>query len=165
MTGIRTIEDLKDRCTVDEDTGCWEWAGALTATNRPSMWIPAIGRVGSVGTLLSMIKTGSRPPKGKCWVPTCLNTLCVSEAHRKLGTFSELQKVTRPKLTALHKARIAQGRRKASKVTSPEAAEDIRTSEETLAVLSLRHGMSPSMVSKIRRQEAWAPLSPWRHAA
>lgn len=30
QTGIRSLQELKDRCVVNEETGCWMWSGAKT---------------------------------------------------------------------------------------------------------------------------------------
>lgn len=161
MSGIRTLEDLRERSFVDDATGCWHWRGALSSRTRPSMWIPDLERVGTVGTLLTHL-TGK---SGGFWIPTCRCSDCVSPQHRVYGTAGELQRVTRPKLTPLHRARIAAARRKTSRVTTEESARQIRESAETLAVVAERHGMSVAMASKIRRHLAWAPVSPWEVAA
>ena len=37
MKGILSLEDLRQRCRIDSETGCWLWAGALSA-NTPRAW-------------------------------------------------------------------------------------------------------------------------------
>jgi len=163
MNGIHALDDLRDRCRVDDITGCWTWAGATTQSGSPSMWIPALDRVGSLGTLLSILTTGERPRKGACWMPMCGNRLCTRPhpEHRALGTPSALQKLNRPTLPPLHRARVARARLRWSKHYSPELADEIRNGTETLRSISDRIGLNPTMVSRIRRGLAWVDLSPF----
>ena len=57
--GIRTEADLMGRCVVDEDTGCWHWRMAVDAKHRPSMWLPELGRVASIGVAVALLGTPS----------------------------------------------------------------------------------------------------------
>ena len=77
MTGIRTFEDLRQRCKLITSTSkrypseCWVWTGATSPTGCPSIWIPSLRRVGptappaELGVSLSYagaIKAGKRRP-------------------------------------------------------------------------------------------------------
>jgi len=35
---MKTIDQIKDRCRVDEFTGCWLWAGAMVGGKYPRIW-------------------------------------------------------------------------------------------------------------------------------
>jgi len=47
MNGVRTIEDLRLRCVVDEITGCWLWRGAFTQ-GVGAVWLPELGKTRTI---------------------------------------------------------------------------------------------------------------------
>lgn len=153
--GIKTIADLKLRCRIDDETGCWLWAGAVKATSA-RVWLPGIGPT-SMTAALQVLQHGTRPTSDRMLVPVvCRNPSCGNLAHRRWGTRGELFEIIRPTLPAGHRARVAAGKRRASGLYSPEVRRDIVTSNEPVAVLADRHGMKVSMVYRIRKGERWA---------
>jgi hypothetical protein len=94
--GVRTLQDLQDRCRVDTDTGCWIWAmaisdnGKIGGSRTPRLCVPAgvIGPARSNSTapraawLLSGKKLGD---KQVVW-RTCLNDECCAPGHLMAGT-------------------------------------------------------------------------------
>jgi hypothetical protein len=150
--GIRTFADLVDRCRRDDETGCLIWAGARRG-NMARVWIPGYGVKTMTGAFTQLC--GKPLPEGKVWVPMCGRTDCANPAHRKPGTRSDVFRILRPKLTPTHIARTTLGKRKASRYYTPEAARDIKTSEEPARVLAERYGMHIVHVYKIRRGELW----------
>lgn len=55
--GIRTADDLRARCWIDDDTGCWHWRGAVDLNGIPSMWLPALRRRTSLGVVAAVLAT------------------------------------------------------------------------------------------------------------
>lgn len=154
MTGIQTAQDLRDRCFVDGD-GCWHWRGAMSRDDSPAVWIPVLGCAGSLSMLTGLLKTGKRTGKNDCWYPTCPTPNCANPAHRKLMTRSAMMKIVRAISDPLHRAKVTRGKRAASKVMNMGKADEIRASDEMGTELSKRLGVSVSIVSRVRRGEAW----------
>jgi len=42
--GVRTLEDLRIRCVIDTETGCWLWRGAFTISSG-RRWLRRFGRM------------------------------------------------------------------------------------------------------------------------
>lgn len=170
--GIRTVSDLRDRCVIDDITGCWHWRGATARGRSPVAWLPAIGSRTTMGVIISVLLTGAKPPKGRVWHHTCETPFCANPKHQKLGTRSSQMLVAAVSRGPLQRARIARGKRKASRVTDAQV-EDIRADSGTLAEISSRAGVSVTYASKVRRGEIRRPLDEiaatsvfaWRHAA
>lgn len=156
--GIRTVADIKDRCRVDEFTGCWLWAGAKKGT-APRPWIPGVGAT-SMTMALQLVIHGTKPTPKRMLVPTCHNVQCCNPAHRKWGTRSELFAGIRPTLSPGHRARTTAGKRAASNVCTAKIAAEIRASDEPVPALSARLGIHPTHVYRIRRGESWATSMP-----
>lgn len=157
MNGIRTFDDLRDRSVIDDATGCWLYGGAKSADGgRPVLWHPDLRKTVSLGTFLSLVLFGERPPKGYEWHPKCEVAACCNPKHQHLVP------KTRPgPISAERRARLTRIHRERATRCNVEIAAAIRTSEETGAVLADRFAISAQMVSLIRRHEAWAPVSPW----
>lgn len=109
--GVATMDDIKDRCYVDDVTGHWHWRAAMTSWSRerraPYVWYPPIQKSISVARVICHIKTGAPPPKGKISYRACGCWDCVNPDHYKVGTRSEMGKRTRPHNTPLHNAKIS----------------------------------------------------------
>ncbi|RYE04906.1 MAG: hypothetical protein EOP33_08185 [Rickettsiaceae bacterium] len=70
--GIVTIEDLRQRCRVDEDTGCWQYGKATRSNHAPGVRLNALDQqMVSLGTAIAVLTTGERPRKGIFWHVTC----------------------------------------------------------------------------------------------
>jgi hypothetical protein len=158
MSGVRTVEDIRDRCYVDELTGCWLWRGATSARGYPSLWMPALRRVATLGHAIALLQTGRLPAKGVVWYCTCTTKNCGNPMHRAPGTRADQMRKAGIVRSPLVRARMAAGRRVDSKLTE-DAVADIRGSTEILRVVAERHGISISHASHIRRGEQRKPLS------
>lgn len=146
MTGIRTIEDVRDRCYVDE-SDCWHWRGATTL-GSPVMWVPAVGKVMTLGSTLTFFVTGARNA-GIRWRAKCGNRLCCNPSHRTRMTHSALMASAGIKRTAAQ----AQRNRMIPRRYSDEMVAAIRAEIGTLAVVAEKFGVGKSYVSRLRRQE------------
>jgi hypothetical protein len=167
--GIRTLDDLKARCRIDTETGCWVWAGAM-GRGTPRVWLPDIG-VASMSGALQWVTDATRPTSQRMLIPTCGNPACANPKHRQWGTRSELFALLRPTLAADHRARIGAGKRKASPIYTPELHAEIMTTKEPLADMAARLGVHFTHLYRIRRGKAWAASAcassafTWRPAA
>lgn len=84
---IRTLDDLKARCEVDEQTGCWVWTGSRDANGHPKPYIinPSNGQGAQMsGARALLLLTGQPVVDGHAYVrvATCTNEACVSPEHR-----------------------------------------------------------------------------------
>ena len=148
--GIYTAEDLMSRCKVEKITGCWMWVGAKDKHGRPSMWIPKLKRVGSLGTIAAVLATGERPKPGTAWHAVCGNRDCANPAHRIEGNRSSQMLAQCMKRGPAQRARIARARRaKAGKLTDADIFE-IRTGGQTLDQITARFGICKGYASDVR---------------
>lgn len=167
--GIRTMDDIKARCRIDTETGCWVWAGAMQR-GTPRVWLPSFG-VQSMSGALQWLIHGTRPLSGLMLVPTCRNPACANPKHREWGTRSDLFSILRPKLAADHRARIGAGKRKVSLLYSPELHHEIMTTKEPIKDMAARLGVHFTHLYRIRRGKAWQASAcassafTWRPAA
>ena len=156
--GVRTLEDLRQRCVIDDITqDCWNYGGGKTGDGLPSIWFPPLGIRTTPGVILCYLKTGKRPAPGVVWHRTCDSLLCCNPGHRKAGTRRSQMANAAITRSPLERARISVSKRAQSKLTEA-AVDDIRSSEDTLAECAARHGISVSHVSRIRRGELWRPV-------
>lgn len=150
LGGIHTLERLRERCRVDEDTGCWIWTGGVERGKYAAVWLPALKRRVSMSIAVCYLQTGRLPKKGEIWHSTCGDPLCAS--HRKPGTRSSQVRTAialskKPRHEAIAKMTRAV---RAQSPYSDEVVEAIRASDEPMQVLADRYGMSRGYVSKIR---------------
>ena len=157
--GVRTMADIHDRCRIDEETGCWVWAYAARR-NMPRIWIADLRTCLNGGAALHWLQFGKKPPKGKLYIATCGNTLCMNPEHRRMGTQRTLQKMHSADQPQESRARMALTHRKRTG-TPPEVIEAVRAATGTLAEIGAAHGMSQMRVWRIRTGQRWGAL----HAA
>lgn len=160
LGGIVTLEHVRDRCHIDEDSGCWNWrmGYSRTRTKLPVAWIAAEQRTVSV---IRWVYTQTRAKKlGKMTVwRTCGNQECVNPDHLIAGSKAAWGKWMirneRPRRTltteALREMRIASGKT----VLDMEKAHYIRQSEATGAELARELGVSAQVVSRVRTGKTW----------
>jgi hypothetical protein len=173
--GIHTLEDLRARCYVDEDTGCWHWRGGTSRKSDghkvPACWFDGASRQ---CVRVSILLSNRRISKGwRCWAK-CWNWDCCSPDHATMagnsGFMAALLKAGRldgPKKAAV----MLRIRRETSKFTHEQVAE-IRASGISAAELAERHGINRSHAYRILAGAAYkAPTLPqasvfsWRPAA
>ena len=88
--GIRTLQDLKDRCVIDPITGCWNWSMSISQ-GLPNVHIPhpVTGeRIKTKGRRAAlMLKTGQLLPSGWFAIrkPTCESPICCNPDHAFMG--------------------------------------------------------------------------------
>lgn len=149
-TGIRTIDNLRDRCWINDITGCWHWRGALSKGTTPSMWLPMLRQHVGLATAICALTTGASPKPGQIWHCTCETRFCANPAHRMAGTRSSQMLACGLVRSPLARARMSAGRR-AKSMLSDEAVADIRHGTSTLRAEAALHGISVGHVWRIRK--------------
>lgn len=152
---MKTIDQIKDRCRVDEFTGCWNWAGAMGQGKYPRIWQTEGGEERSMpGRRAAWLALGRELPSGWRVYGTCDSLVCVNPAHMKAGLTAEFGAHTRA--TGKQKGNI--NRIKANRMTGrkraalqPEQVAEVITSNETGLALAASHGVSMQTISKYRR--------------
>lgn len=157
LTGVRTLDDLKARCWVDETSGCWHWRMA-TSEGAAKVYLPGLKRV-CTGLFAAATLSGRKINSGQMAYSTCTTPFCLCPAHTKVGTWKQWGawkaatgswKAKPQRIAACQKT----ARSKLSKLT-PELVQEIRASEETGRAIAKRMGVSEQLVSKIRTGKTW----------
>lgn len=90
--GIHHLDDVRQRCVVDEISGCWVWTGA-TSDGVPRMWSTSLAtgrRCTMPGRAVTWQLSTGKPIPGKWRVfATCDEKLCVSPEHGQAMRVSE----------------------------------------------------------------------------
>lgn len=159
--GISTIQGLKERCWVDEDTGCWHWRGAVSH-GRASMWFTPQGRITTLSQVIGHLKTGKPLRKGLLCYATCTTPNCANPEHRKVGTRQGQASVlvAQGRLAKSPQVRALMSRRRRTPVLTDEAVAQIRASTKSCKDEAAERGVSISLVSLIRRNKARTTVVP-----
>ena len=150
-----TSDQLKDRCRVDEITGCWMWAGALSEGKYPRVWQAESGKMKAMpGRRAAWLATGKTIPNGWRVYGTCDSLQCVNPAHVACGPVAEFGAQTRAKGSQRGNVRRiaanrATGRKRAT--LTPEQIAEIQGSAKTGQALAAEYGVSQQTISKARR--------------
>lgn len=97
--GVRTLQDLKDRCRVDTETGCWLWSMATMTSGSsivPVVHLPRDGGDRSKHTTTPAAReawklAGKPLERGQVvWRHVCSVGLCINPAHCRAGTRTEM---------------------------------------------------------------------------
>lgn len=102
--GVRTLEDIRLRCRIDEETKCWHWSMAISdggkkrssRTPRVSVYESVVDSNASddrrvtvsVGRV-AWVQSGRKLPCGWVVWRTCPNDDCCAPHHLKAGTKAE----------------------------------------------------------------------------
>ena len=169
MRGVRKVADIRERCAIDSETGCWIWKGAYSAGDRsetPVVWSAEAKRVISVTRLFAFLDSGNQAyiergsSKLKAW-RTCLNPKCVK--HVGYGTVEEWGKWTARNGQRKGKANVISANtrtRRAASCINLDDARSIRQSTETGTALAKTYGLSETQISRIRRNICWRDTMP-----
>ena len=152
------IEQIKDRCRIDECTACWLWTGAKSS-GWPRIWAPDHTLHG--GELRTQtgrravwhIKTGKPIAAGWRVFGTCTARNCVNPAHMVCEPVAvQGQKVAASGKLKGNIVRITANRRtgRAKAGLDAETRKAVRESEESGLALAARLGCSPQTISRIR---------------
>lgn len=156
LGGIRTVEDLRCRCRVDEVTGCWHWSLAIVGGAPSVHWVDADGvRRKARGRRASLLIAGRKIAKGHVAFarPVCTSYDCVNPDHSKSGDRDEEGKaIASSGIWKNSPVKIAAAKavaKKKRKLTDAQAAE-IRSSDLSGLALSKQYGLSPYAIWCLR---------------
>lgn len=141
---------------------CWEWLQSYTTSG-----VPLLPRIGGARGKTVRVKVATdilklKVPKGYIASNICENRRCVRPKHVRVVSKTEMLKRSRRNTNeTLRRAKISATHRAKSEVLSEELAAEIRISSEKLEKLAKRHRISIALVSKIKRGDVWAPISPF----
>lgn len=155
--GIRTVEDIRERCFVDEESGCWHWRGGGKVSGSPSMWLPDLGRSSTMSQALCITTKGRPLKENEYFRWKCKTPYCGNPEHNKCVTLSTLRKEQAGKRVSAYRSKISKTMRDRSVITDEQIAE-LRESSDTAAELAKRYGISRSYVNKLRASVRRLPL-------
>jgi hypothetical protein len=178
--GVRTLEDLKGRCRINEHSGCWVWAGAVTAGKVPCVSVPA-GLVGNekrlicaaykLGWLLAgkAIKPGQMLARKVC----CAEPLCVWHEHRQQGSRSAVNRNAAKRGSYMSQARTetlwAIRKKQALAVETVAELESLLAEGMTASAAAAKVGCDKDTAAKVRdgrhmhqRRTGAASVFTWR---
>ena len=142
---------------VEGECGCWLWAGSVNKGRLTAILTWGRGRQHAFDArrLVYRLAHGRFAPSHLS--PRCPHHAhCVHPDHLVLVPLSPVHASS-----ALWRAAISQGRKKASAIMDEDKAAHIRSSTEPLRVVAQQVGCSVSMASLIRRGLIWAAPTPW----
>ncbi len=99
--GVRNLEDLRQRCVIEEETGCWVWKAAMSRSLKrkvapsPRVWIPDPKTLGD-GVLMTAgraawLLSGRKLAAGQVvWRSVCNRSECINPAHGRAVTRAEM---------------------------------------------------------------------------
>ena len=170
--GVRTLEGLRLRCRIDEDSGCWHWMGATQTkitsmggkVQEPRIFNAAMGCTTTISRTAWAL-SGKPVPKAERWNVwhTCRNPLCGNPEHMRAGTKVQWGEWVRregymrgrPERTIIN-SRTAQTTGRAR--LSAEQVALVKSSQETGKALAVKLGVSETTISRCRRGETYKPL-------
>lgn len=163
--GIRSLDDLLDRCIQDDITGCWNFQVTTRADRRANwtanVWLPDLQRTETLQRA-AWILAGRPMGKARDWTVwrTCSNVVCCNPQHLRggprqaLGQWLERSGKLKgdPTRSVINRRnKIASGQTR----LTMELADWIRESEQTGIAIAHALDVSVHSVSKVRSGKAW----------
>ena len=160
--GIRTLDDLRARCVINEETGCWHWRLAISqGSPRVHVKHPALpgdnkstmrGRRAAL-----LLATGRDLPKGQFAYARlcCAASDCVNPKHARAGSRAEhgewLRKTGKVKNLLSKSAASRRTWDKRGRKLTPEMRQEILHSGEPHSALAQRFGVSKFVIYQVRK--------------
>jgi len=181
LGGIRDLEDLRQRCRIDAETGCWVW-GLSASHGSPSvvLLMPNGKHVAHRGRRASALLANQFNLPSGAWVSAakgCAHKDCVNPAHLKVaqpsaflaerGKANAADPVIRAKMVANGRTQAARNFAKINR----EIADEIRRNPAPATEMAKLYGLNVSNIFAIRAGKSWADEAPnasvftWRPAA
>lgn len=163
LGGIRTVEDIRIRCRIDE-CGCWIW-GLARRRGTPIATILDGDRHRSIlARTAAMIVAGKAPRSGNLVAfakVDCQNPIdCVNPDHIRFGTRKQMGEALSKRGLFRDPDRLAKLKaegRKRQKLTSAQWLEIERSNEES-SVLAMRYGVSIKRIQTIRQERRMSQM-------
>lgn len=161
LGGIRTVDDLKQRCAVDQETGCWHWRMAMCdGVPRVHYCHPQTGaRLTGKGRRAALIleRREALPAGHVAWAKKCCASAdCCNPDHAQSGTKKKWGKwLTASGRVKNLPSKCAGARRawdtRGRKIT-PEDVALIRSSDKSSREIAAEIGCSQYAAWSIRRK-------------
>lgn len=160
LGGIRSVKDIRDRCKVDDETGCWIWSLSFYE-NAPRINFKLNGKRYSMRgrRAAQTVKTGKIvDPKMICYgLDKCHNS-CVNPAHIKVGPKEEFGKALSKSGKLKNVPNKVAAAKKAHSVNN-KLTEDqvriIRMTDRSSRELAEEFGVHRGHIQNIRRGRYW----------
>ena len=146
LGGVRTIEDIRSRCFIDEDTGCWHWKLAING-GAPHIHFHLDGKsvVMRGRRAVKVLETGQRLSKSlNCLGLDSCDPDCVAPAHIKVANRKALGAQIRRtgKCKTLKKKASGRDAAKAKRKLTVDQVLEIRSSDFSQRALAQQFGVS-----------------------
>lgn len=160
LGGIRTVEDLRQRCRVDDDTGCWHWGLSKGDDGRIWCHFRHDGKqIKTTGRRAALLLAGKTIAPKHVVFPTraCTSDDCVNPEHCRSSTRANHGQYMRATGRAKTPAKSASARAlaHARRKLTWDQVHEIRASDETQAALALRFGVSQFCIWSIVSGRSW----------
>lgn len=164
LGAVRCLETLRERCELDDATGCWH---LRTARGRPqrqdgsrhTVYLHGYGST-SAPRATWWLATGTWPDHRQVVYRHCDAYDCVNPGHLRCGTRAAagaaVARTNRLKGDPARSARCTQQGRRHSKLT-PELARWIRTCGLSCSEAARQLGVAKSTVIAVRAGQRWRP--------
>lgn len=113
MSGNRTLEDIRQRCVIDEITGCWEWRGTYRGkkpTARLSLHVEhrEAGRNMTAMRAARILAGKVTAPGQNVYHAYCSNLNCVNPDHTAAGSAGKRNRAAAARGAHSDSARLVQ---------------------------------------------------------
>lgn len=92
--GVRSLADIRSRCVIDAETGCWIWRGAFSVKvgghATPRVWLANERRAEIAGRAAWLLSGRKLKPGAVVWRSACTDTRCINPEHAKAGTRTQM---------------------------------------------------------------------------
>jgi hypothetical protein len=162
LGGIRTVDDLRQRCCIDEEAGCWLWGAGRSECEPCVRYVLDGNCMKTTGRRAALLLSGVKIPEGMRAIARveCRSGQCVNPKHCKVGTVRDIVRrlVHEGRFdTPGRRVRLARGNETRSKTTREQRLE-VMLSDEPTASVAARLGISLGRVRQIRSAGAPAPF-------
>lgn len=160
------LDRFQEKYSIDQTTGCWNWAGATDTNGYGALSVDGRCRKAhrvAYELFMHPIPDGSGH-HGTCVCHRCDNPRCVNPGHLFLGSVGDNNRDMHAKgrgnrglpIGYSHAGwNMRRGENHPSARLKQNDVTCIRSSSESLSVLAARYGVSKTMVSRIKRNKAW----------
>jgi len=164
LGGIRTVEDLRDRCRIDEETGCWHWGLAIVRGAPHVSFVDADGkrRRGTGRNAAAALGLEGGVPDGHVAFARacCPSSDCVNPLHTRTGTRRQkgeaIVRTGEQRGLPSKAIPVSASNRRRQKLT-PDQVEAIRSSTDTQTALAARYGVSQTTIWAIVSGRRYRP--------
>lgn len=176
LGSVRTIDDVRDRCVIDQETQCWHLRMRLTGKpapqgRTPRLYLYGIGGVSATRAVWELVH-GKPMPNGRRAVHKCQSHDCCNPEHIRAMIHSDAQRYIVGKWCDMSPARKASLRKLQlqRRRLSLEQLAEIRHSAESSASIARKFGVSTTTIWAVRagktyRDAGCGPSSVWELAA